>query len=196
MARPNFRPVLPGARFRPPQKKTQQQGFRGQKAFKVALPRAKTRQGSSTGSTTQVKGPCYNYGQMGDFAKFFPRPKKKNNVYPTRVHLTTADKAANGEPVVVGMFLVNNHPTVILLDSGYSYSFMSTAFAHRFNQSSVKVGHKYRISSPGAEVFTNRVVRGATLRLKRFSSPFYSYARIFLGCNHGNELDEELGCHP
>lgn len=43
VARPSFKPILPGARFRPPSpKKNQQQGFRGQKAFEVALARAKT----------------------------------------------------------------------------------------------------------------------------------------------------------
>jgi hypothetical protein len=114
--------------------------------------------GSSSGSTTQVKGPCFNCGQMGHFAKSCPRPKKKNDVYPTRVHLTTVDEITNGELVMVGTFLVNDHPAVVLFDSGSSRSFMSTAFAHRFNQSLVEVGHKYRISSAGVEVFTNRIV--------------------------------------
>ena len=63
VTQPNFRPMIPGARFRPPpKKKNQQQGFMGQKAFKVALPCAKAGPGSSTGGTAQVKGPCYNCG--------------------------------------------------------------------------------------------------------------------------------------
>jgi hypothetical protein len=60
----------------------------------------------------------------------------------------------------------NDYPAVVLFDSGSSHYFMSTTFAHRFNQSSVEVGHKYRISSAGAEVFTNRIVRGAILRIE------------------------------
>jgi hypothetical protein len=166
VTRPNFRPMIPGARFRPPPpKKNQQQGFRGQKAFKVVLPHAKTGPGSSTGGTTQGKGPCYNYGQMGHFAKFCPRPKKKNDVSPARVHLTTTDEVTDGELVMADTLLVNDHPTAVLFDSGSSHSFMSTAFAHRFNQLSVDVRHKNRISSAGAKVFTNRIVRGATLRI-------------------------------
>jgi hypothetical protein len=93
VTRPNFRPMIPGARFYPPpSKKNQQQVFRGLKAFKVALPRAKARKESSVGGIAQVKGPCYNCGQMGHFTKSCPRPNKKNNVYPTRVHLTNVDE--------------------------------------------------------------------------------------------------------
>jgi hypothetical protein len=63
----------------------------------MALPHAKTGPASSTGSTTQVKGSCYNCGQMGHFPKFCPRPKKKYDVYPARVHLTTTDEITDGE---------------------------------------------------------------------------------------------------
>jgi hypothetical protein len=72
---------------------------------------------------------------MRHFAKFFPRPKKKNDVYPARVHPTTADEAADGEPVMASMFLMYHHPVVVLFDYKSSHSFMSTAFAHWFNQS-------------------------------------------------------------
>ncbi|KAL5647149.1 hypothetical protein ACJX0J_041504, partial [Zea mays] len=100
MARPNFRPALPGARFRPPQKKTQQQGDKGQKAFKVALPQAKTGQGSSAGNSTQVRRSCFNYDQMGHFAKNCPRPKRKTNVYPARAHHTIETEITEGEPIM------------------------------------------------------------------------------------------------
>jgi hypothetical protein len=76
------------------------------------------------------------------------------------------DEITDGEIMMVGTFLVNDHSVVVLFDSRSSHSFMSTTFAHRFNQSSVEVGHKYRISLAGAEVFTNRIVRGATLKIE------------------------------
>jgi hypothetical protein len=58
VTRPNFRPMIPRARFRPPPpKKNQQQGFRGPKEFKVALPPARAGPRSSTGGTAQVEGP-------------------------------------------------------------------------------------------------------------------------------------------
>jgi hypothetical protein len=46
-------------------------------------------------------------------------------------------------------FLMNDHPVVVLFDSGSSHSFMSTTFAHHINHLLVEVGHKYRISSAG-----------------------------------------------
>jgi hypothetical protein len=67
---------------------------------------------------------------------------------------------------MVDTFLVNDHLSIILFYFGSFHYFMSTAFAHRFNQSSVEVGHKYRISSAGAEIFTNHIAREATLKIE------------------------------
>jgi hypothetical protein len=77
--RPQYHPSVPGARFRPPQRRNQnyQLQQKNQKAFKVAVPQGKTDQGSSTGARAPVFGPCYNYNQPGHFAKYCPHPKKK-----------------------------------------------------------------------------------------------------------------------
>jgi len=61
------------------------------------------------------------------------------------------------------MFPVNQHLAVVLFDSGSSHSFMSQAFAQKHDQPFTDLGYGYRISSAGADVLTNRVVRGATL---------------------------------
>jgi hypothetical protein len=61
------------------------------------------------------------------------------------------------------MFSVNQHLAVVLFDSGSSHSFMSQAFAQKHNQPVTDLGYGYRISSAGADVLTNKVVRGATL---------------------------------
>jgi len=95
----------------------------------MAVPQAKTRQGSSSGATTQVRGPCFNCNQPGHFAKFCPYPKKSSNQYPARVHYTTMDDILEGEPMTASMFSINQHPAVVLFDSGSSHSFMSQAFA-------------------------------------------------------------------
>jgi hypothetical protein len=84
----------------------------------MALPQAKTGQGSSSGTVAQVKGLCFNCNQPRHFAKFCPYPKKQQMQYQARVHHTTVDDIPEGEPVTAGMFSINNHPTVVLFDSG------------------------------------------------------------------------------
>jgi hypothetical protein len=110
-------------------------------------------QGSSkraVGSTGTVRGPCYNCDQPGHFSRFYPYPpKKKQQTYPVRVHNTTVDEIPEGEPVTAGKFSINQHPAVVLFDSGSSHSFMSQAFAWKYNQPCTELGYGYRISSAG-----------------------------------------------
>jgi hypothetical protein len=86
-----YRSSAPGARFRPPQHKTQ--NYKGpQKPYKMAVPPARTAaaagQGNSKGaigSASIVKGPCYNFDQPGHFSKFCPYPpRKKQQTYNAR----------------------------------------------------------------------------------------------------------------
>jgi hypothetical protein len=77
----------------------------------------------------------------------------------------TVDEIPEGEPVTAGKFFVNQHHAVVLFDSGSSHSFMSQAFARKYEQLCTKLGYGYRISSSGADVLTNQMIRGATLEL-------------------------------
>jgi hypothetical protein len=49
--------------------------------------------------------------------------KKTGRIYYTQVAITL-----EGEPVMMGTFLVANHPTVILFDSGALHTFISKKF--------------------------------------------------------------------
>jgi hypothetical protein len=139
----------------------------------MVVPSAKTAatagQGNSKGaigSASTVRGPCYNCDQSGHFSKFCPYlPRKKQQTYTARVHHTTVDEIPEGEPVTAGKFPVNQHPVVVLFDSGSSHSFMSQAFARKHEQLCTDLSYGYRISSAGADVLTNQMVRGATLEL-------------------------------
>jgi hypothetical protein len=53
--------------------------------------------------------------------------------------------------MTVSMFSINNHPVVILFDSG-SHSFISQAFAKKYEQKIVELECAYRISSAGADL--------------------------------------------
>jgi len=79
------------------------------------------------------------------------------------VHHTSIEEIPEGEPVIAGMFPVNQHLAVVLFDSGSSHSFMSQAFAHKHDQLVTELGCGYHISSAGADVLTNKAVMGATL---------------------------------
>ena len=49
------------------------------------------------------------------------------------MHYTVVEEIHVGEVVTIGMFLVNKHPTIVLFDSGASHSFMSQAFASKYD---------------------------------------------------------------
>jgi hypothetical protein len=75
------------------------------------------------------------------------------------------DEIPEGEPIMAGKFSINQNPAVVLFDSGSSHSFMSQAFARKHEQLCTDLSYGYRISSAGADVLTNQMVRGATLEL-------------------------------
>jgi hypothetical protein len=71
------------------------------------------------------------------------------------VHHTTIDDIPEGEPVTASMFSINNHHAVVLFDSGSSHSFITQAFAKRYEQKIVELECAYRISSARADLLTN-----------------------------------------
>ena len=64
------------------------------------------------------------------------------------------------------MYLVNQHPTIVLFDSRASHSFRSQTFASEHNQK-IKVVDKcvYCISSAGASISTNQIVRNVLISI-------------------------------
>ena len=72
------------------------------------------------------------------------------------MHYTTLEEITLGEVVTVGMFLVNQHPAVILFDSRASHSFMSQIFASKHDQRVVIVDKgDYCISAAKNNISTN-----------------------------------------
>ena len=67
-----------------------------------------------------------------------------------QVNFTEAKEIPQGEPMMVGMFTIDSHPTYVLFDSGASYSFMSMGFAQRHNISTMAIPIAYRIKTPSA----------------------------------------------
>jgi hypothetical protein len=75
------------------------------------------------------------------------------------------DVIPEGEPIAAGKFPINQNPAIVLFDFGSSHSFMSQAFARKHEELCTDLSYGYRISSAGADVLTNQMVRGATLEL-------------------------------
>ena len=65
----------------------------------------------------------------------------------------------SGEVVTADKFLVNQHPVVVLFDSGALHSFMSLAFTSKYNQKVITLSTgSYCISAAGSNISTNQVV--------------------------------------
>jgi predicted aspartyl protease len=70
-----------------------------------------------------------------------------------------------GEEVLAGTFFLNEHPVIILFDSGASHNFISSTCAKKVMLSTVTVEALYVISTLGGRVDADRIVRKAPLEL-------------------------------
>jgi hypothetical protein len=79
--------------------------------------------------------------------------KKTGRVYYTQVATTP-----EGEPVIMGTFLIANHPTAILFESGASHTFMSKTFVDKHCIHSTESREGFVIHLFGSQIFTKEVV--------------------------------------
>jgi hypothetical protein len=92
-----------------------------------------------------------------------------------------------GEEVLAGMFSHNEHPIIILFDSGALHDFISSTSAKKARLSMVAMKAPYVISTPGGWVDVDRIVHKAPLEL---AGRVFSIDLIIL---KGQGLDVILG---
>jgi hypothetical protein len=72
---------------------------------------------------------------------------------------------------MMGTFLVANHPTVILFDSGASHTFISKKFVEQHCISCHESKEGFKIHSPGGQIFTREVAYQVPVTLARRDFP-------------------------
>jgi hypothetical protein len=120
---------------------------------------------------------CFNCGKSRHFIKDCPYPKQncsnnqqgignssqakgnagKNIKKMGRIYYTQVATTPDGEPVMMGTFLVVNHPALILFDSGASHTFISKKFVEQYCISYHESKEGFKIHSPGGQMFTREV---------------------------------------
>jgi hypothetical protein len=72
-----------------------------------------------------------------------------------------------GEIITAGAFLVNQHPAILLFDSGASHSFISSTIAAKHGMKVVTLGNGgYNISATRNNISTNQLVLGAKIEME------------------------------
>jgi hypothetical protein len=74
-----------------------------------------------------------------------------------RIYYTQVATTPEGEPVMMGTFLVANHPAVILFYYGASHTFISKKFMEKHCIPCTESREGFIIDSPGGQIFTKEV---------------------------------------
>ncbi|WVZ89202.1 hypothetical protein U9M48_035634 [Paspalum notatum var. saurae] len=97
-----------------------------------------------------------------------------------QLHYSQLEQVPKGEPILAGTFLVNDHPTVVLFDSGVTFTFICEAYALKHGYEITELKQKYRITAAGSSISTNHITKAQAL------------AMIPVACEYPDVFPEEL----
>jgi hypothetical protein len=113
--------------------------------------------------------PCWNYKKPGHWSRNCPYPKKNVNQGGRQGHAqyNSIEEIPSGEVVTAGKFLVDQHPAVVVFDSGASHSFISPKFVSKFAHKLHTVkGGGYCISAASGNISTNKLVENLEFEIE------------------------------
>ncbi|GJY48253.1 putative reverse transcriptase domain-containing protein [Tanacetum coccineum] len=114
---------------------------------------------------------CYECGAQGHFRSDCPKLKNENqgnqagngNAVASAYAVGTTGTNPNSN-AVTGTFLLNNHHTSILFDTGADRSFISTAFSSLIDIIPTTLDHGYDVElADGRIIWVNTLIQGCTL---------------------------------
>jgi predicted aspartyl protease len=91
--------------------------------------------------------------------------KLSGKVLTGRINYTIVDGIPTAKEVLAGMFFLNEHPIIILFDSGVSHDFMSFTCAKKAGLTLVVSGAPYVISTPGGRVDVDHIAQKVPVKL-------------------------------
>jgi hypothetical protein len=138
---------------------------------------------------------CFNCGKSGHFIKDCRYPKQIKSIFQQtsgnsnqgkgnttnsstgknlkktgRVYYTQVATTPEGELMMMGTFLIANHPAVILFDFGASHTFIKKTFMEKYCIHCTKSREGFVIHSPGGRIFTKEVAFHIPVNLLDMSS--------------------------
>jgi hypothetical protein len=103
---------------------------------------------------SRIKEPINNSIHMG------------SRISPTAQFHVTAEEAYQSQDVVLGMFLANLHPSIILFESGSLHSFITSKVVVKHNLSITILKYTMIVSSPRGEMKTKHLCLAVSIAIR------------------------------
>ncbi|WVZ80750.1 hypothetical protein U9M48_028203 [Paspalum notatum var. saurae] len=88
-----------------------------------------------------------------------------------KINHITAEAAQEGPNVVVGTFLVNSHPALVLFDTGATHSFVTAQHVEKYNLPMIKMVKTMLVSSPGGNMRSEFACDAASIKIRGVDFP-------------------------